>query len=317
MMLKKSPMSIERVQKILAQAGISSRRKAEELITLGLVTINGKTAKLGDKAEFGTDAIKVNGKLLLATATPVYLIFNKPRGVISMMADPEGRPTLTDYLSKMKTRVYPVGRMDFNSEGLLILTNDGAFTEALQNRDDVPRVYHIKIKGHVTKEMLQRLERGARPERKLIKPHSVRLIEELNKKSRIEIVFLGANTMDLKAYFEQKGFLVERMVRTAIGHLTLRGLDPGSYRAITKDQAQALIEQPELGIKKLAQEIAKAKPIKQRVRPEFQTKESAKAAMKPLSGKPAVKPLEKPAPRTGNRPRPGREAGMPGVKRRY
>src|SRR5947209_7120382 len=120
-------MASERVQKVLAQAGIASRRKAEELISQGLVTINGKLAKLGDKAEFGKDAIKVKGKLLNSQAEPlIYLAFNKPKGVISTLTDPEGRSTLTDFLGKIKARVFPVGRLDFNSDGLLILTNDGS-----------------------------------------------------------------------------------------------------------------------------------------------------------------------------------------------
>src|SRR4051812_35258736 len=112
-------MANERVQKILAQAGIASRRKAEEMITDGLVTINGKLAKLGDKADLTADAIKVKGKLLRSNAKEahVYYAFYKPRGVISMMADPEGRPTLAEYLGKVHARVFPVGRLDFMSEG--------------------------------------------------------------------------------------------------------------------------------------------------------------------------------------------------------
>src|SRR4051794_31045073 len=112
-------MASERVQKILAQAGIASRRKAEELIEEGLVTINGKLAKLGDKAEMGKDAIKVKGKLLLQTESPVYLALHKPKGVISMLADPDGRATLSEFLRNVKGRVFPIGRLDFNSDGLI------------------------------------------------------------------------------------------------------------------------------------------------------------------------------------------------------
>ncbi|MBC7691163.1 MAG: rRNA pseudouridine synthase, partial [Methylotenera sp.] len=258
-------MSTERVQKILAQTGIASRRKAEELITEGLVTINGKVAKLGDKAELGTDAIKVKGKLLQAKAEePMYLAFNKPMGVISMLADPQGRPTLADFLTKVHTRIFPIGRLDFNSEGLILLTNDGALTESLQKRDDIPRVYHVKVRGHVTHEMLQRLVRGMRMDRKIVKPHSVRVVQEMAAKSRIEIVFLNSGVVDVKAFFEQKGFLIERMTRTAIGHLTISGIEPGQYKMLDKSQVDALLAQPELGLKKLEANIAKAKPLRGR-----------------------------------------------------
>src|ERR1700735_429375 len=113
-------MAKERVQKILARAGLASRRKAEELIIEGVVTINGKIAVLGDQAEWGEDSIKVRGKLLHSTEAPIYLSFYKPKGVISMFGDPEGRPSLEGYLGSIHKRLFPVGRLDFNSEGLLL-----------------------------------------------------------------------------------------------------------------------------------------------------------------------------------------------------
>ncbi|NCA17897.1 MAG: rRNA pseudouridine synthase, partial [Betaproteobacteria bacterium] len=124
-------MAKERVQKILAKAGIASRRKAEELITMGEVTINGQVAKLGDQAEWGVDAVKVNGKLITATEQPVYLAFYKPKNVICAMEDPQGRPALAPYFVRVLARIYPIGRLDFTSEGLVLLTNDGAITEKI------------------------------------------------------------------------------------------------------------------------------------------------------------------------------------------
>lgn len=237
-------MPMERVQKILARAGIASRRQAEELISLGQVTVNGRLAQLGDRAELGRDAIKVNGKLLRDTEAKVYLAFHKPKRVISMLADPEGRATLADFLGKVRARVFPIGRLDFNSEGLILLTNDGDFAEKLQRRDDVPRVYHVKVRGHPTRDMLERLARGTRQGRRLIRPYSVQLAEQLSSKSRIEIVLLGAGAMDLKTLFEHKGFLVERMVRTAIGPITLKGIEPGHYRLLRKSQVDGLLREP-------------------------------------------------------------------------
>lgn len=254
-------MSIERLQKILAQAGIASRRKAEELIEQGLVSVNGKTAKIGDKADFTSDHIKVDGKLLRKLEDLFYVVFNKPKGVISMMSDPEGRPTIADFLSKMKAHVNPIGRLDFNSEGLLLLTNDGAMAEKIQKSDAFPRIYHVKIKGHITTEMITRLERGGRIGEKFAKPLTVRIHEELNKKTKIEIVFLNAANVDVKAFFESKGFLVEKVTRTGIGHLTLHGLEPGKFRIVPKTKFEALFTQPELGVKAITHRHTKEREI--------------------------------------------------------
>jgi 23S rRNA pseudouridine2605 synthase len=246
-------MPQERVQKILAQAGIASRRKAEELILEGVVTINGRVAQLGDKAELGTDSIKVRGKQIAGAESPVYLAFYKPRGVISALADPEGRVTIAGYLGRVKARVFPIGRLDFNSEGLLLLTNDGAFAQTLSKRDDVPRVYQVKVRGHIDPAGVTRLEKGTRIEGREVRPHSVRLARELAKKSSVEVVMIGPGATDLKALFEMKGFLVEKITRTAIGHITLRGLQPGAYRQLTKSQVEALLSQPELGMRLIDQ----------------------------------------------------------------
>jgi 23S rRNA pseudouridine2605 synthase len=255
-------MALERVQKILAKAGIASRRKAEELIEEGQVTINGKVAQLGDKAEWGKDAIKIKGKLLQYGATdqtPIYLAFYKPRGVISMLADPEGRPTLADYLTNLPTRVFPMGRLDFNSEGLLLLTNDGDMAEKIQKSDELPRVYQVKIRGHLDAAAIKQLEKGGKVEDRMIRPYSIRIADELASKSLVEIAVVGSGAQDIKAYFELKGFLIEKITRTAIGNITLRGLMPGQFKSLKDSQVQALIEQPELGIKAIEAAIAKDK----------------------------------------------------------
>jgi 23S rRNA pseudouridine2605 synthase len=248
-------MAQERVQKILAQAGIASRRKAEEMIQLGEVTINGKLAKLGDKADLATDSIKVRGKLLHTKEAPVYIALYKPKGAISAMSDPDGRPSLTEVLQgKVKQRVYPIGRLDFSSEGLILMTNDGAFAEKLQKMEGVPRVYHIKVRGRPDPSMIARLEKGARLGNRLIKPHSIRLAEELANKVRIEIVLTESGAVDVKTLFEQKGFLVESIRRTAIGQITLRGLKPAEFRYLKPSQVEALINNPELGLKNIPDE---------------------------------------------------------------
>ncbi len=248
-------MASERVQKILARAGLASRRKAEELITEGLVTINGKIAKLGDKADMATDAIKIKGKLLLKVENRVYYAFHKPKGVISSLADPDGRPTIKDYLKYVTERVFPVGRLDFNSDGLILLTNDGDFAEKLQRAPKIARVYEVKVKGHPTSEDLERLRSGIHAGRKHVEPFRVRLIGELQKKARVEVVFTDPGVIDIKTFFEDKGFLVERVTRKAIGQITLHSRDglmgPGGLRQLTYSQVEALLTHPDLGLKRL------------------------------------------------------------------
>jgi pseudouridine synthase len=233
-------MSIERVQKILAQAGIASRRKAEQLISDGQVTINGKVAKLGDKATLGKDAIKVSGKLLVASGSPVYLAFHKPKGVLTALSDPDGRTTITDFLKKVKQRVFPVGRLEFNAEGLILLTNDGSFSERLQKSSGILRTYEVKTKGHPEPEILDKLARGVRVQGKHIVPQKLRLTKELASKSLIEVVLPIDSSADLKKLFELKGLFVDRLVRTAIGHLTIKGIQPGAYKYLKKSQVDAL-----------------------------------------------------------------------------
>ena len=249
-------MATERVQKILAQTGLASRRQAEELIREGRVTINGKQAQLGDKADLEKDSIKVDGKLLRQgdKEAHVYVAFNKPRAVISMFGDPQGRESLADYLSSIKARLFPIGRLDYLSEGLVLLTNDGELAEKIQKSDEIARVYWVRVKGHPDREMLSRLAKGGRIEGKMVKPHSVRLAEDMKSRSKIEVVLVGP-TGDIQGLMEQKGFLTDKLVRVSIGQIGLEELQPGQFRLLRKSQFEALVNQPELGLKRI-EEIA-------------------------------------------------------------
>lgn len=250
----------ERLQKILSRLGIASRRRAEEMITEGAVTVNGRVAQLGDKAIFGQDSIKVNGRLLVHAPSPVYYAFYKPRQVICAMEDMEGRPTLAEYLDRIKTRVYPVGRMDFMSEGLLLLTNDGEMLERIQKHPDIVRVYHVKVKGHPNEEMLERIRRGVKllePTPKLLKPYRVRLVDKFQQKALVEVVVRGSGAFDVKALFEARGFLVERVARFALGQITLRDLKPGEFMSLERTQVEALIAQTDLVLTRLEQDAQK------------------------------------------------------------
>jgi pseudouridine synthase len=179
------------------------------------------------------------------------------------MRDPQERPALAPYFNSIKARIYPVGRLDFGSEGLLLLTNDGDFAEKLTKSADVPRVYHLKVRGKPTQEMVERLARGGRIQNRLIKPFSVRISEELTSKSLIEIVMLGA-VGDLKSYLELKGMTVDRIIRTSIGQITLRGLEPGKFRHLRKGQVDAATDQPELGMLEIKRELDKAAVLAQK-----------------------------------------------------
>ncbi len=241
-------MAAERLQKILAKAGIASRRGAEDLISEGLVTINGKVAQLGDKAIWGKDAVKVKGKLLqygTATHEPLYFALYKPKGMISALVDPQGRPTIKDLIKGIRTRVFPVGRLDFNSEGLLLLTNDGDAAEKIQKDEDLVRVYEVKVKGHPEQRDLAKLAKGVAVgefRKKLLRPASVKLKEELDHKSWIEVTVEGGGAFDVKELFMTAGFLVERVVRTAIGSLSIKGLTPGQIRPIKAIHLKALLQ---------------------------------------------------------------------------
>lgn len=270
----------ERLQKILSQAGIASRRKAEDLIREGSVTVNGRPASIGDKAVFGKDAIKVNGKLLSAKPASVYYAFYKPRGVICALEDNEGRPTIADYLAHLKTRVYPIGRMDFNSEGLLLLTNDGDIVEKIQKHGELARVYRVKVKGHPTDEMLERIRKGVKieePTPKFLKPHLVRRSDDYANKALIEIVVLGGGAFDVKALFEAKGFLVEKVIRHSIGQITTNGLKPGEYRPLEYSQVEAVVKQTDLALQRIERDAERQEEIEAKLREKGRLREQIDA----------------------------------------
>lgn len=242
-------MATDRIQKILARAGLASRREAEKWIAEGLVTVNGKVAVLGEKADSSKDHIKVKGKLMKPSFEPLYFLFHKPRGVISMVTeDPQGRPSIKDYLPVFARKVFPVGRLQFNEEGLVLLTNDGDFSEALLKNRDVARVYEIKLSGLVSKAQLEDLMRGTRLEGKRVAPRSVRVCEWLPKGARVELVFQGPGAVDLKTLALRKGLSMERAKLRAIGQLKIERLAPGKVLALKRSQVEALLHHPELGL---------------------------------------------------------------------
>lgn len=282
----------ERLQKIIAQAGVCSRRDAEDLIREGAVTVNGKIAQLGDKATFGKDAIKVNGKLLHASTHKAYYLIYKPKNTIALMVeDEEGRPTLQDLTRRIKERVFPVGRMDFLGEGAILLTNDGDLTQKLLKSPDVIVRYQVKVDRSPTPEDLQRLSRGGRVGDRSMHPIHVRVVEYYAKNALLEISFEGMGSLDIRKFMENKGFRTEKIARIGIGHLSVDSLKPGAYKKIDQSSALALLKQPELA-RKQVEHLSK----KEAKRPKRVLEKQTSASKPKPSGQPSkiIPPKNKP-----------------------
>ncbi len=240
----------ERLQKIISTAGIASRRKAEDLIVQGRVTVNGRTVtELGSKADIERDHIKVDGKLLTRLSRRVTLLLNKPVGVVSTVRDPEGRETVISLLKGVKERVYPVGRLDYYSSGLLLLTNDGELANILMARASaVPRTYHVKLEGNVESKDLTRLEQGVVLDGQRTAPCRIRSLGTATKredaikaeKPWYEITLVEGRYHQVRRMFERIGQRVVKLRRVRIAFLSDRGLAPGRFRLLTEEEVRRL-----------------------------------------------------------------------------
>jgi len=233
-----------RLQKLIAGTGIASRRKAEELIASGRVTINGHVVKeLGTKVDPDRDHVKVDGKHLRAAQPYVYLILNKPRNVMSTLDDPEGRPTVKDFLRGVTVRVFPVGRLDFDSEGLMLLTNHGDLAQALLHpRYHVPKTYLIKVKGVLDDAKIDALERGVKLEDGLTAPAKVNKVSRAESNSWLEVTIHEGRKHQVKRMIEAVGHSVIKLTRVRMGPLLLGDLASGAYRFLTDREANRLRE---------------------------------------------------------------------------
>ena len=238
-------MPLERLQKIIAAAGVTSRRKAEELITSGHVQVNGTViTALGSKADPETDHIRVNGKLLQAEQRHTYLLLNKPKGYVTTVKDPEDRPTVMDLIRGVKGRVYPVGRLDYASEGLLLLTNDGELANQLMKAaSHVPKTYVVKVAGTPTDEAIAKLRAGvsiATDDGKRVRtgPAAVRIVKQAAN-PWYEITLIEGRNRQIRRMFEAVGHHVEKIKRVRYGPLTL-DVPPGEFRMLTLKELQRL-----------------------------------------------------------------------------
>jgi len=242
-------MPEERLQKIIAAAGITSRRKAEELITSGRVFVNGQAVThLGAKADAERDHIRVDGKLLSAPERHVYLLVNKPRGYVTSVSDPEGRPTIMDLVRGVGARVYPVGRLDYASEGLVLLTNDGDLAQKLMHASShVPKTYLVKVAGKPDAQDLARLRSGVSivVAGKFGKKRSVKTAPARIQLARdapnpwYEVTLIEGRNRQIRRIFEQVGHHVEKIKRVRYANLEL-DVEPGKWRALAVPEVQRL-----------------------------------------------------------------------------
>jgi 23S rRNA pseudouridine2605 synthase len=303
-------MSEERLQKILARAGIASRRKAEAMIRDGSVTINGRVAELGDKADPEEDAIKVGGRRVQpAGGEHRYLLLNKPKAVMSTISDPEGRKTVIDFVPpQMRKALVPVGRLDFNTEGLLLLTDDGEFAQRIAHpRYGSTKTYEVKVKGTPTEAQLDRLRGGVMIEGRRTAPARItsraphkptlkgRRGEPEGDNSWWVVEISEGRTRQIREMFFQVGHPVQKLRRVAIGPLRDPGLPVGALRELTAEEVRKLLR---------SARSAEEKPARKKSAPA--AKKPAPAAKKPAPAKksaPARKPAAKrtaaPAKRAG------------------
>lgn len=234
----------ERLQKVLAAAGVGSRRACEDLIFRRRVTVNGRVAQLGDRADPTSDTIYVNGERLQADIRLVYLAMNKPRGVVSTMADEKGRTALADFLgNRVEERVYHVGRLDADSEGLLLLTNDGTLAHRLMHPSyGVPKTYLCEVSGPIPRLLGRRLAAGVELTDGPATVDAFRVVDTLGKTAQVEVTLHEGRKHIVRRLFDAVGHPVSRLVRTSIGPIRLGDLRAGRTRRLTNAEVAALFK---------------------------------------------------------------------------
>jgi 23S rRNA pseudouridine2605 synthase len=236
-------MSEERLQKVLAAAGVGSRRACEELIERRRVTVDGKVARLGDKVDPQSAVIHVDGERVVTDTKLVYLAINKPRGVVSTMADERGREAIADYIGDIGVRVYHVGRLDADTEGLMLLTNDGSLAHKLTHPSfEVPKTYLAEVPGPLPRAVGRALQSGIELEDGLAKVDSFRLVQAIEKTALVEVVLHEGRNRIVRRMFEEVGYPVQRLVRTSIGPIKLGDLRVGRHRRLNPGEVAALFK---------------------------------------------------------------------------
>jgi 23S rRNA pseudouridine2605 synthase len=243
-LLKMETKMIQRINRILSEAGLASRRGADELISSGRIMLNGKILReLGEKAEWGKDSIKLDGKEIPKPEEKVYLILNKPFGYVCTLNDPQGRPIVTDLLKDIPQRVYPVGRLDFDSMGLLLMTNDGDFSFQMTHpRFHLPRTYKVTVQGLVTEKDIYTMTSGMALEDGPIRASNAALLGRQGEKSLVRLTITQGRNRIVRRMIEALGYSVVHLVRIGFGNLELGNLKVGKYRHLEPIEIKELRE---------------------------------------------------------------------------
>lgn len=237
-----------RLQKLLASAGVGSRRACEELIAEGRVTVDGRVATLGDRVDPTTAVVRVDGERVVTDPRMVYLAFNKPRGVVSTMDDEHGRQALVDFLGEVPVRVFHVGRLDVDSEGLLLLTNDGELAHRLMHpRFGVPKTYLCQVSGPVPRALARTLRAGVALDDGPARAESFRVVDTVGRSTLVELVVKEGRKHIVRRMLAAVGHPVQRLIRTAVGPVKLSHLKPGRLRHLTRHEVSALYTATEVG----------------------------------------------------------------------
>jgi 23S rRNA pseudouridine2605 synthase len=237
-----------RLQKLLAQSGVASRRKCEELMLGGLVEVDGEVVtRLGTKVDPRTAVIRVDGKRLPPVSEKVYLVLNKPRGVVSTMSDPEGRKNLGDLVADRPERLFHVGRLDTDTSGLILLTNDGDFAQRMAHPSyEVDKTYVAEVEGEVYRRVVKQLLEGVTLEDGPVTVRRARIVEASASKSIVELVIHEGRNRIVRRLLDEVGHPVRRLTRTAIGPVQVRGLRHGALRELTLDELGVLLDAAKL-----------------------------------------------------------------------
>jgi 23S rRNA pseudouridine2605 synthase len=234
-------MAEERLQKILSQAGVASRRQSEKIIVEGRVTVNGATiTELGSKADLDHDHIKVDGKLLRPPKHQIYLAMYKPNNTVTTVSDPEGRTTVMDLLRGVKERVYPVGRLDYHSEGLLLFTNDGDLANSIMSAaTHLPKTYVVKVNGTLTSDQEEKFRTGVPLSGRRTLPAGLKLIHAAEN-PWYEVKLVEGRNNQIRTMFKHFGHLVEKLKRVKIGPIEIGPLKPGQFRHLSEEEVDKL-----------------------------------------------------------------------------
>ena len=239
-------MAQERLQKFLSECSVASRRKSEELIKAGKVKVNGKVASIGDKIDPKKDTVTVSGKKVTAVKQKYYIMLNKPRGYVTTMSDELGRKCVAELVEDVGAVVYPVGRLDRDSEGLLLLTNDGEFANSVMHpRKHVPKTYRVTVRSNINDAQVEKLESGVDidGDGRDTLPASVRIIEKSAGRSVFEITIYEGRNRQIRKMCESVSLEVIRLKRNAVGSIKLGMLQPGKWRELTEDEVHKLQSQ--------------------------------------------------------------------------